>query len=149
NVSCTLLDRSNDKVWLRLEVKDTGIGMTPEQPAKLFQAFTQADPSTPRKYGGTGLGLTISRRIVKLMQGDMGVSSSANQGSNFFIELVLPLQESQDQSHHQLLMEQLRGVRILAVDDNVSTREMLKETLRSYDMDAHTCHSAEQALQLV
>ena len=149
NVSCTLLDRSNDKVWLRIEVKDTGIGMTAEQSAKLFQAFTQADTSTTRKYGGTGLGLTISRRLVKLMQGDMGVSSSANQGSNFFIELVLPLQESQDQSHHQLLMGQLNGVRVLAVDDNTSTREMLKETLRSYNMNAYTCHSAEQALEVL
>ena len=149
NVSCTLLDRSSDKVWLRIEVKDTGIGMTAEQSAKLFQAFTQADTSTTRKYGGTGLGLTISRRLVKLMQGDMGVSSSANQGSNFFIELVMPLQESQDQSHHQLLMGQLNGVRVLAVDDNTSTREMLKETLRSYSMDAYTCHSAEQALEVL
>ncbi|MCH8491611.1 MAG: response regulator [Idiomarina sp.] len=149
NVSCTLLDRNNDKVWLRIEVKDTGIGMTAEQSAKLFQAFTQADTSTTRKYGGTGLGLTISRRLVKLMQGDMGVSSSANQGSNFFIELVMPLQESQDQSHHQLLMGQLNGVRVLAVDDNTSTREMLKETLRSYSMDAYTCHSAEQALEVL
>lgn len=149
NVSCTLLDRNSDKVWLRIEVKDTGIGMTAEQSAKLFQAFSQADTSTTRKYGGTGLGLTISRRLVKLMQGDMGVSSSANQGSNFFIELVLPLQESQDQSHHQLLMDQLNGVRVLAVDDNTSTREMLKETLRSYSMDAYTCHSAEQALEVL
>lgn len=149
NVSCTLLDRSNDKVWLRIEVKDTGLGMTAEQTAKLFQAFTQADTSTTRKFGGTGLGLTISRRLVTLMQGDIGVSSSANQGSNFFIELVLPLQETQDSSHHQLLMSQLRDVRVLAVDDNTSTREMLKETLRSYQMDAYTCHSGEQAIKQV
>lgn len=149
NVSCTLLDRTEHKVWLRIEVKDTGMGMSAEQAARLFNAFTQADTSTTRKFGGTGLGLTISRRLVTLMEGDIGVSSTPGQGSNFFIELVLPLQESQDTSHHQLLLERLAGTRVLAVDDNTSTREMLKETLRSYGMEAHTCHSGEQALTLL
>lgn len=149
SVACTLLDRSDDKIWLRIEVRDTGIGMSEEQRAQLFNAFTQADSSTTRKYGGTGLGLAISHRLIKLMNGDMAVTSSPNQGSNFFIELTLPLQDSQDSSHHHLLMQRLAGTRVLAIDDNTSTREMLKETLRSYGMDAHTCHSGEQAIQLV
>ena len=100
SVACTLLDRSDDKIWLRIEVRDTGIGMSEEQRAQLFNAFTQADSSTTRKYGGTGLGLAISHRLIKLMNGDMAVTSSPNQGSNFFIELTLPLQDSQDSSHH-------------------------------------------------
>lgn len=149
SVSCTLLDRAPDKIWLRIEVRDTGIGMTEEQRAMLFNAFTQADSSTTRKYGGTGLGLAISHRLTKLMNGDMAVQSALNQGSNFFIELTLPVQESQDSSHHQLLMSRLAGTKVLAIDDNTSTREMLKETLRSYGMEAHTCHSGEQAIQLV
>src|SRR5690554_2898451 len=91
SVSCTLLDRAPDKIWLRIEVRDTGIGMTEEQRAMLFNAFTQADSSTTRKYGGTGLGLAISHRLTKLMNGDMAVQSALNQGSNFFIELTLPV----------------------------------------------------------
>ncbi|MGX5913664.1 response regulator [Aliidiomarina sp. Khilg15.8] len=149
NVSCTLLEQSQEKVWLRISVTDTGIGMDEEQRANLFQAFTQADTSTTRQFGGTGLGLAISRRLIQLMQGDIGVISSPGQGSTFYIELTLPLQPSQDTSHHQFLMEQLKGTRILAIDDNLSTREMLYELLRSYQMDAKVCRSAEQALDIL
>lgn len=149
NVSCTLLEQTEEKVWLRVSVTDTGIGMDEEQRANLFQAFTQADTSTTRKFGGTGLGLTISQRLIKLMQGDLGVISAAGQGSTFYVEIALPLQPHQDATHHQLLLERLAGVRILAVDDNLSTREMLYELLRSYDMDAKVARSGEQALQIL
>ncbi|RUO33081.1 response regulator [Aliidiomarina soli] len=149
NVSCTLLEQSDDKVWLRMSVTDTGIGMDEEQRANLFQAFTQADTSTTRKFGGTGLGLTISQRLIKLMNGDLGVISATGQGSTFYVEIALPLQPNQDASHHQLLLERLEGVRILAIDDNLSTREMLYELLRSYKMDAKVARSAEQGLQIM
>jgi len=149
NVTCTLLAQTEEKVWLRIAVTDTGIGMTEEQAANLFQSFTQADSSTTRRYGGTGLGLTISHRLVTLMQGDIAVSSSPGQGSTFTIELALPVQSSQDQSHHQLLLQRLSGTRVLAVDDNLSTREMLYETLRSYGMEARVCRTAEQALDIL
>lgn len=149
NVSCTLLEQSEEKVWLRISVTDTGIGMDEEQRANLFQAFTQADTSTTRKFGGTGLGLTISQRLIKLMQGDLGVISAAGQGSTFYVEIALPLQPHQDASHHQVLLERLKGVRILAVDDNLSTREMLYELLRSYDMQAKVARSGEQALDIM
>ena len=149
NVSCTLLEQSDEKVWLRISVTDTGIGMDEEQRANLFQAFTQADTSTTRKFGGTGLGLTISQRLIKLMHGDLGMISAAGQGSTFYVELALPLQPHQDASHHQVLLERLAGVRILAIDDNLSTREMLYELLRSYDMDAKVARSGEQALQIL
>lgn len=149
NVSCTLLEQTDDKVWLRMSVTDTGIGMDEEQRANLFQAFTQADTSTTRKFGGTGLGLTISQRLIKLMNGDLGVISATGQGSTFYVELALPLQPNQDASHHQLLLERLANVRILAVDDNLSTREMLYELLRSYNMQAKVARSGEQALDIL
>ena len=149
NVSCTLLEQSSEKVWLRISVTDTGIGMDEMQRANLFQAFTQADSSTTRRFGGTGLGLTISQRLIKLMNGDLGVISAPGQGSTFYIELALPLQPHQDASHHQLLLERLEDVRILAVDDNLSTREMLYELLRSYKMRAKVARSGEQAIEIL
>lgn len=148
NVAVTLLEKSQSQVWLRISVSDTGIGMDEEQRANLFQAFTQADTSTTRKYGGTGLGLAISRRLITLMGGDIGVTSGVGQGSTFYIELTLPLQEQQDTSHHQYLMQKLEGVRVLAIDDNLSTREMIQEMLRSYKVDVRVCRTAEQALEL-
>ncbi|MCO4320126.1 response regulator [Aliidiomarina quisquiliarum] len=149
NITCTLLEQTDEKIFFRISVTDTGIGMSEEQRANLFQAFTQADTSTTRKFGGTGLGLTISRRLIHLMQGDMGMTSSLGQGSTFYIELALPVQQAQDISHLQLLLKKLAGIRILAVDDNLSTREMLYEMLRSYGMNAKVSRSGEQALEFI
>lgn len=148
NVAVNLLDSSDEDVLLRISVTDTGIGMDEEQRANLFKEFTQADTSTTRKYGGTGLGLAISRRLILLMGGDIGVTSAVEQGSTFYIEIKLPVQREQDNTHHEYLLKHLTGKRILAVDDNLSTREMLYEMLRSYQVDVKVCRTAEQALKV-
>ncbi len=149
-VEVTLLDQNESEVYLRLSVTDTGIGMSESQRAKLFNAFTQADASTTRRFGGTGLGLAISQRIVKLMnQHGLGVTSSLGQGSTFFLELTLPLQAQQDSSTRAILIERLEKKRVLAIEDNLTTREMLTELLRSYEVDVTTCRSAEEALGLI
>lgn len=149
-VAVTLLDMNADEVYLRLSVTDTGIGMDEAQRARLFDAFTQADSSTTRRYGGTGLGLAISQRIVKLMnQHGLGVTSSVGQGSTFFLELRLAIQQTQDLSNRDTLIQRLQNKSVLAIEDNLTTREMLTELLRSYNVKIKTCRSAEEALQLV
>jgi len=78
---------ANGRDWIELAVADTGIGMTPEQQAKLFEEFTQADASTARRYGGTGLGLAITRKLARMMGGDVTVASESGKGSVFTLRL--------------------------------------------------------------
>ncbi|WP_339877757.1 response regulator [Pseudidiomarina gelatinasegens] len=147
-VSVTLLDVDEGDVFLRLSVTDTGIGMDEAQRARLFDAFTQADTSTTRKFGGTGLGLAISQRIVKIMnKHGLGVTSSVGQGSTFFLELQLPIQQNQDLSNRDALIKRLQNKRVLAIEDNLTTREMLTELLRSYNVDIQTFRTAEEGLK--
>lgn len=147
-VSVTKLDQTESHLFLRLSVTDTGIGMDEEQRHKLFQAFTQADTSTTRKYGGTGLGLAISQRIVKLMnEHGIGVTSSKGQGTTFFIELQLPLQQPQQPRIPANVLAELAATRVMIVEDNLTTREMLNDLLRSLQIDVESFRTAEEAMQ--
>ncbi len=131
-------------VWLRFEVRDTGIGLSPEQQARLFHSFEQADSSTTRKYGGTGLGLVISKRLVELMGGEIGVESVPGQGSTFWFTVRLGV--ASDASPRPALQPCLRDRRMLVVDDNEPAREVQAGMLRSMGFHVSAVESGPLAL---
>ncbi len=141
-------ERTGGKVLLRVEVTDTGIGMTREQAARLFQAFSQADSSTTRKYGGTGLGLAISRRLVELMGGTIWVESEPGAGSTFGFTAWLGIGD-EDSARRRVLPAALNGARGLVVDDNPSAREILSELLRALGLNVGAVASGEEAIDAV
>jgi signal transduction histidine kinase/CheY-like chemotaxis protein len=112
---------------IRFEVRDTGIGVSPEVQPRLFQAFTQADASTTRRHGGSGLGLAISRWIVEMMGGRIGLESSPGKGSTFWCEIPFELSEGAEAD--KLVGADLASLKILVVDDNATNREILKHRL--------------------
>ncbi|RZA33755.1 MAG: hybrid sensor histidine kinase/response regulator, partial [Lysobacteraceae bacterium] len=144
-VKCEELKSGVQQVSLAFSVTDTGIGMTHEQIARLFQSFSQADSSTTRKYGGTGLGLSISRRLVELMGGDISVSSTPQAGSRFSFTVPLGVHEHEAAPRQSLLPD----MRALVVDDSASTRAALSEMLGILGVRADTAASGEEALDLM
>ncbi|MBF0558050.1 MAG: response regulator [Nitrospirae bacterium] len=138
-----IVDES-DGVRLRFDVTDTGVGLTEAQRNKLFTAFSQADSSTSRKYGGTGLGLTISKRLVEMMDGDIGVDSEAGVGSTFYFTAKFGLQT--EQRRLTTSTEDVLGMRVLVVDDNSSAREILLSMLLSLKFSAAAVSSGAEAI---
>ena len=133
------------KTVLRFSVEDSGIGMSTDQVAKLFQPFSQADHSTTRNFGGTGLGLTISQRLVAQMGGVISVTSHRGAGSCFRFDIALKRQEHvAAQRRH--IPDQFAGLKILVVDDSHQAREWLCDQLTSLRFDVATVDSGEAAL---
>ncbi|MBF0290028.1 MAG: transporter substrate-binding domain-containing protein [SAR324 cluster bacterium] len=137
---------STDNVTLHFSVQDSGIGMTPEQQAKLFQSFSQADSSTTRKYGGTGLGLTISKRLTEMMNGEIWVESEAGFGSTFQFTATFGKQSGEISNRVKPSLPELEGLKVLAVDDNATAREILKDLLQSFDFEVEIVSSGQAAL---
>ena len=140
----TINRKEYDLLWVKFEVSDTGVGITPEQKQRLFNAFEQADLSTTRKYGGTGLGLAISKKLVALMGGEIGVESTYGVGSTFWIEV--PYQEVSNQANLTTPKGLKKGTRILVVDDIDDARETMADMLTSINARADTVSSGESAL---
>ncbi len=134
------------RVTLRFSVKDTGIGLTKEETEKLFQAFSQADGSTTRKYGGTGLGLTISKNLVEMMGGEIGVENTKGKGSTFFFTAVFGRNVQEQKEEIQKPSVDLIGLKALVVDDNIVAREILKKALESFSFEVDTASSGLDAL---
>lgn len=146
-VSCKLDSYiEEDKVCLAFSVKDTGIGISPENQAKLFSAFTQADSSITRKFGGTGLGLTITKRLVEMMDGNIYVNSEEGDGSTFSFTAIFNMPSAELQ---RTTIYSGATTRILVVDDNDSARRMLRSVLNSMQFKADTASTAEEAYAML
>ncbi|MBW1785771.1 MAG: response regulator [Deltaproteobacteria bacterium] len=144
-ISTRAVMKDENSVTLRFSVRDTGVGMTEEQKGKLFQAFSQADTSTTRKYGGTGLGLTISKRLVNMMNGEIWVESEPGKGSEFIFTATFGLSRSAARRHLEPSVD-LRGMRVLVVDDNASSREILQSQLESMSFEVTLAASAKEGI---
>ncbi|MBK5939324.1 PAS domain S-box protein [Halochromatium roseum] len=143
-----LLPLEQQQAHLRVEVRDTGIGMSEAQQQRLFQPFSQADSSTTRNYGGTGLGLVISRRLLEQMGGVLRLSSHPGQGSTFGFELSLPL-SSQAALAPRAAEAIPNGARVLVVDDHVTARKVLRDMLEQAALKVIEAESGEAAIAAV
>jgi two-component system sensor histidine kinase/response regulator len=139
---------TESSVLVRFSVIDTGIGITPEAQQNLFQAFTQADGSTTRKYGGTGLGLTISRQLVGLMGGQIGITSIIGSGSTFWFTALFDKQPLAAQTV-ATVKGSLENLRVLIVDDNQTNRRILCHQSKYWGMVPTDCDSGKLALELL
>ncbi len=144
-VSTEVLEKNTDNVTLKFTVRDTGIGLTEKQIGKLFQSFSQADGSTTRKYGGTGLGLTISKKLVEMMDGEIWVESEHGKGSSFIFTAKLGRQ-AQEKEKVLIPSVDLRGMRVLVVDDCDTSRETLQVALESMSFKVTTVASGKEAI---
>jgi PAS domain S-box-containing protein len=147
-VSARLEGEDEGGYQLGFAVRDSGIGLTEEQRAKLFQAFNQADSSTTRKYGGTGLGLVICKRLVELMGGTIGVDSVYGHGATFHFSAGFGRPE-QSATERNTLLQDLSGLKVLVVDDNSTALEILQHILDSFTCRTSTAQSGEVALQML
>ena len=146
-IRARLMSRDATRVTIRFELTDTGIGLSEEQSARLFQAFEQADTSTTRKFGGTGLGLAISKRLGELMGGEIGVESTLGAGSTFWLQLPLLLTESDEK--HPIAHALPKGLKVLVVDDIADAREAISHMLNTLNANVVSAESGEAALDRV
>ena len=136
------------KISLNISVTDTGIGMNEEQLSKLFQSFSQADTSTTRKYGGTGLGLTISKKLTELMGGKIWVTSEPNKGSTFTFSILVS--KSDNEISREFTPDaDIQKLKVLVVDDNKSTRLFIKEALAAFKFINHSVSGGEEAIEVI
>ncbi len=142
NVECQ--ERTENEARFRVAVEDTGISISEDRLEHILERFTQADASTSRRYGGTGLGLTISRQLVELMGGTIGATSRSGEGSTFWFDLRLPLDLQEVPA--PLPTADLAGARVLIVDDNDVSRRVLQEQATSWGLDTDGCSSMTEGL---
>ncbi len=133
------------RLKLIFSVKDTGIGLTPEQQAKMFQEFSQADSSTTRKHGGTGLGLAISKKLSEMMGGTTWLESESGVGSTFFFSAVFEVQEKDKRDEFKAPLD-LKTIKVLACDDNAQARTIIKEAIETFGLSITTVDSGRECI---
>ncbi|MDF2180856.1 response regulator [Neptuniibacter sp. CAU 1671] len=134
------------QVKLHFSVSDSGIGINKEQQARLFKPFTQADESTTRQFGGTGLGLVICKRLVSMMQGEIWLESQVDAGTTFHFTVVLTPAKALTSDQHRVPLD-LKHKRVLVVDDNATAREVVRNMLTALGMRVDCCINGEDALR--
>ncbi len=142
-------DSSPGEVMLRFTVSDTGIGISREKQAAIFGAFVQGDSTTTRKFGGTGLGLAISSRLVELMGGTITVDSEVGRGSSFHFTVRFGLPEQAAPEVSEPTSTSLQGTRVLVVDDNATTRQILAELLTLWGLEPSLASGAAEAVNML
>jgi PAS domain S-box-containing protein len=156
-IALTALREANEVGdWIEFQVRDTGIGMTPDQQAKVFEAFTQADDSTTRAYGGTGLGLAITKSFCRLMGGDVTLTSEAGKGTTFVVRLPAvtraasgnAISAAQKRFEAPQVTEPEHAPIVLVVDDDPNARELLRRHLRRGGYAVRTAANGEEAMRL-
>jgi signal transduction histidine kinase/CheY-like chemotaxis protein/HPt (histidine-containing phosphotransfer) domain-containing protein len=141
------VEKSPERVFLRFDVKDKGIGITQEQQERIFEAFEQGDASTTKQFGGTGLGLSISKRLVALMGGKISVTSTPGQGSCFSFTALFGLQVKA--APETVLTSNLAAISAMIVDDNAINRQMLSGFLARWQVTVHQASGAVEAIDIL
>lgn len=143
-IRAELLRREGEEIFIKFSVCDTGIGMTSEQIARLFQSFQQADPSISRRYGGTGLGLAICKSLAEMMGGEVGVDSEIGHGSTFWFTARMKVPEQLSVPVHKA---DPQGRRIIVVDDNPTVRRVLLQMLKGFGMVVDEARTGLEAVE--
>ena len=148
SLNAIFIQEENHIVTLRIEVRDSGIGISAEQQGRLFKSFQQAESGTTRKFGGTGLGLVISKRIVEMMNGDIWIESELGKGATFIFTIKAERGKG-EMPRTTIHGAKLSSIRVLAVDDMVEVREYFSDVAQRLGFKCDTAESGEQALQLI
>jgi signal transduction histidine kinase/CheY-like chemotaxis protein len=143
-LEANLLEVSGGKATVAIKVRDTGIGIPREQQTKIFESFTQADGTSTRRHGGTGLGLTISKQIVEAMDGSIAVHSEPGVGTEFVCTLHLAVVQQSSEGP-----EPLAGLRLLVVDDNATNRRIIQAQLKSWDCNCDLANNGLDAINML
>ncbi len=142
-------DKPGETTLLTFSVRDTGIGIPADRMDRLFKSFSQVDASTTRRYGGTGLGLVITKRLVELMGGEITVESTAGEGTIFSFTLPGEVARIPDRTSRDAQLKAIAGKRILIVDDNRTNRLILSEKFRAWELLPRASESPEGALEII